>query len=148
MSQAPAPHTAQDLPPRLVLFDGVCGFCDRTVAWLIERDPAGRLRFAPLQGETARALRARHPEIPSEAETLVFVERGAEGDRVLLRSRAVLAACAALESPPRWLRWLALVPAPLREAGYRLFARLRYRLFGRLDACRVPSPEERERFLD
>ena len=53
-------------PSRLVLFDGVCGFCDRAVRWLIARDPAGRLRFAPPQGEADAALRERHPEIPRE----------------------------------------------------------------------------------
>jgi len=132
---------------RLVLFDGVCGFCDTTVRWLIERDPAARLRYAPLQGETAAGLRARHPEIPSDLETLVFVEREGAGERVHLRSRAALRVCAELQPPPAWLRWVAWLPTPLADLGYRLLARLRYRLFGRLDACRVPDDEERARFL-
>ena len=57
---APAPGATPAACERLVLFDGVCGFCDRLVGFLIERDAAERLRFAPLQGETAAALRARH----------------------------------------------------------------------------------------
>lgn len=131
----------------VVLFDGVCGFCDASVRWLRERDPVGRLRFAALQGETARALRERHPEIPEDGGSLVVVESVGGEERVRLRSAAVIAACGALERPPRWLRWLAAAPTPLADLGYRLFARVRYRFFGKLDACRVPSAEERARFL-
>lgn len=132
---------------RLVLFDGVCGFCDRTVHWLLERDPAERMHFAPLQGEAAATLRERHPEIPHDIDTLVLVERHAGEERVLLRSRAVLAVCAQLQPPPGWLPWVAWLPRPLADGAYRLFASLRYRLFGTLEACRVPSEQERARFL-
>ena len=66
----------------------------------------------------------------------------------VLRSRGILSACAQLDPAPGWLPWLRLVPRPLADLGYRLFARVRYRLFGRRDACRVPAPEERARFLE
>jgi len=132
---------------RLVLFDGVCGFCDASVRWLMERDPSGRLQFAPLQGEAAASLRARHPEIPSDIDTLVYVERTAAGEQVYLRSRAVLRIGAELEPRPGWLRLVAWLPAPIADLGYRLFASLRYRLFGKLDACRLPGADERGRFL-
>jgi predicted DCC family thiol-disulfide oxidoreductase YuxK len=135
-------------PAAIVLFDGVCAFCNGAVGWLMRRDPDGRLRFAPLQGETAARLRARHPEIPADLDTIVFVETVAGRERVSLRSEAVLRACAAIAGAPRWMRWLALVPRPLADLGYWLFARVRYRVFGRLDACRVPLPGERSRILD
>lgn len=133
---------------RLVLFDGVCAFCDRSVVWLMQRDPTGRLRFAPLQGETAAALRRRHPQIPDDIDTLVYVEACGGVERVHLRSAAMFRVLGQLERPPRWLRAVSWLPAPLADAGYRLFVSLRYRLFGKLDTCRVPSPEERDRFLD
>jgi len=135
------------LPPRLVLFDGVCGFCDRAVRWLLARDPAGRLRFAPLQGEAAAALRARHPEIPGENDTVVYVETVEGVERVFLRSEAVFRLIAQLDGPWRRLAWLRWIPRSIADLGYRLFARIRYRLFGRLDACPVPSPGERARFV-
>lgn len=144
MSASPQPAAAF---VHLVLFDGVCGFCDSAVQWLIERDPHGRLRFAPLQGELAAELRARHPEIPERLDTFVFVEARDGVERVSLRSRGVLAACALLDPAPRWLGWAWLVPRPLADLGYRLFARVRYRVFGRLDACKLPTPDERSRFL-
>ena len=132
----------------LVLFDGVCAFCHGAVRWLIERDPQARLRFAPLQGETAAALRQRHPELPGDLDTLVYVETMGGAERVYVRSEAVWRACAAIGALPRGLRWWARLPQPLADLGYRIFARLRYRVFGRLDACRLPEPGERERFLD
>lgn len=146
-SGAQDPGAAPASFERLVLFDGVCGFCDRLVGFLIERDAAARLRFAPLQGETAAALRARHPEIPVDLETLVYVDASGDSERVYLRSEAALRIFGELAGGWRRLRWLRVVPRPLRDAGYRLFARVRYRLFGRLSACRVPAPAERARFL-
>ncbi len=115
---------------------------------VLERDCEARLRFAPLQGPTAASLRARHPEIPEDVDTVVFVDASEGVERVFLRSEAILRIWEVLEPEARLPRWLRRVPRPLADLAYRIFAALRYRLFGRLDACRVPSPEERARFLD
>jgi predicted DCC family thiol-disulfide oxidoreductase YuxK len=147
MATAPAPQTARPCE-RLVLFDGVCGFCNASVRWLIERDRDARLRFAPLQGSTAARLRSRHPEIPQDLDTIVYVEDAGGAERVYLRSEAVWRSWAQVEPERPLLRWLRRVPRPLADLGYRIFARLRYRLFGRLPSCRVPTPDERARFLD
>lgn len=136
-----------DMPEHVLLFDGECGFCDGAVHWLLDRDPKGRLHFAPLQGSTAAALRARHPEIPADLDTAVLVERIAGEERVTLRSEAVLGALALLDSPWRRAAGLRILPRWLRDAAYALFARLRYRLFGRLESCRTPAPQQRSRFL-
>ncbi len=145
MAEAIASET-RALPPRLVLFDGVCGFCDDAVQWLLAHDPAGRLHFAPLQGETAARLRRLHPEIPEDLDTMVFVESEGGGSRVYLRSQAVWRTCAELSGPWRLLAWLRFLPRPLSDAGYRFFARNRYRWFGQLEACRIPDAAERRRF--
>jgi predicted DCC family thiol-disulfide oxidoreductase YuxK len=134
-------------PRRVVLFDGVCNFCDGAVRWLMDRDPEGRLHFAPLQGETAAALRARHPEIPEALETMVLVEGPPGSERVYLNSQAVFRTLAQLQSPWRHLAVLGRLPRFVTDAGYRAFARLRYRLFGRRDQCRIPTPAEAARFL-
>jgi predicted DCC family thiol-disulfide oxidoreductase YuxK len=151
MDGAPAQAAAASTRPafeRLVLFDGVCGFCDRMVRWLIQRDPQGRLRYAPLQGPTAAALRSRHPQIPGDIDTLVYVDASRGDERVYLRSEAIFRTCAELPRPPRLSRWVAPLPRFLTDFAYALFVRSRYRLFGKLDACRIPTPEERDRFLD
>jgi len=142
---SPAPVAA---PAGVVLFDGACAFCDAAVRWLVRRDPEARLRFAPLQGETAARLRTRHPEIPDGLATLVYVEGSGPGERVHLRSEAVFRACAAISGTPGWVGVAAQLPRAATDLGYRIFARLRYRVFGRLDACRVPGPGERARMLD
>jgi len=95
----------------------------------------------------AAALRRRHPEIPEDIDTLVYVEADMAGERVYLRSDAVFRVMAQITGPWRRLVWLRWIPRPLADAGYRLFARHRYRLFGRFDACRAPHPGERARFF-
>jgi predicted DCC family thiol-disulfide oxidoreductase YuxK len=136
---------SENTPVGIVLFDGQCGFCDGFVRWLLERDARGALRFAPLQGETAAELRAHHSEIPREHDTVVFVET--RGERVSLRSDAVLRILSLVDGPWRHIAILRWIPRILRDLPYRVFVRLRYRVFGRLDACPIPSPEEASRFL-
>ncbi len=132
------------LPARIVLYDGVCGFCNGSVRWLSAHDRGARLHYAPLQGETAAALRARHPEIPTALETIAFVEE----DRVSMQSAAVFRVLRELPAPWRWVAALSgLLPRALWDAAYRAFARRRYRWFGRLDACPIPPPALRARIL-
>lgn len=129
--------------PTIVYFDGVCGFCNRTVDFLLSRDPEAKLRFAPLQGETARE---RLPESDrATMDTLIVTQGGA----TYRRSAAVVRTLWQLSFVWRiagWLLWL--IPLPLRDLGYRLVAKVRYRLFGKLESCRLPKPGEAERFLD
>lgn len=129
-------------PSPLILYDGVCGLCGRTVRWLLRRD-GGRLWYAPLQGETAERLRARYPRIPRELDSVVLVEDG----RVYLRSKVFLHVARHLTRPWRWLHHLRWFPALLVDPAYWLVAKLRYRLFGKYDACRLPTTDERARFL-
>lgn len=133
---------------RLVLYDGQCGFCDATVQWLLDKDREGKLHFAPLDGPTAAGVRARHPRMPTGLDSLVYVEVDRSGrERVYWYSRAVFAICGQLPLPWRLARALLVIPQFLSDLGYRMFARIRYRIWGRLDACRIPRPEERARFL-
>lgn len=135
--------TDPELPPLLVLYDGVCGLCSRTVAWLAARDRQGRLAYAPLQGETAALLRRRHPEIPLDLDTVVLVEPG----RVHLRTRALLEIARHLGPPWRWASWLRWLPIAPLDLLYRLVARVRYRVWGRYESCRLPAGAARARHL-
>jgi predicted DCC family thiol-disulfide oxidoreductase YuxK len=132
-----------------VMFDGRCGLCDGAVRWLIRHDRRAALRFAPLEGAVAAAVRQRHPDLPAGDETFVLVESPeGTGERVRVRSDAALAALVRLGGAWRLAAALRVVPRPLRDVVYRWVARNRTRWFGRLDACRIPSPGERERFLE
>jgi predicted DCC family thiol-disulfide oxidoreductase YuxK len=127
----------------VLLYDGTCGFCARSVRWILRHERDRAIRFAPLQGPTAAALRAQHPRIPTALSTVVYVD----GGRAHLRSKAILHAARHLRAPWRWLRALRWIPGPVLDVGYRAVASLRYRIGGRVDACELPAPEERARFL-
>jgi predicted DCC family thiol-disulfide oxidoreductase YuxK len=128
----------------IILFDGGCNLCDASVRFVVDHDPDARFRFAPLQSQAAAALLARHGRrSPPEPQAVVLLE----GGRTWEGSDAVLRIARGLRGPWRLARVLAAVPRPLREAAYRLVARNRARWFGRRDACRVPAPELRARFL-
>ena len=127
----------------IVLYDGTCGLCHRSVQWLLRHERDHDVQFAPLQGETAATLRAQFPEIPTTLETVVLVEDG----HARLRSMAFLYVSRHLRAPWRWAyawRWL---PGFVLDLGYRLVAAVRYRIWGRVDHCDLPSPEQRARFL-
>jgi predicted DCC family thiol-disulfide oxidoreductase YuxK len=128
----------------IVLYDGVCGLCHRTVRFLLRHDPEGRLRFAALQSPLGRTLLTQHRLSPDALETLVLIE----GERASTRSAAVVGATRYLAPPWRHLALVRILPRAVRDWLYDWVAGSRYRWFGRLDACPLPSPSERERFLD
>ena len=134
----------------VVFFDGVCGLCDRLVRFLLPRDRRGVLRFAPLQGDLARQTLRKHGLDPADLDSVVVVSNWSLPDeRAFTRSRAVLLTLDALDGGWRVVAQVAqVVPLPLADAAYRLVARSRYRIFGRFDACQLPKPEWRDRFIE
>jgi len=144
----------KDIGDRLVvIFDGRCGFCNRSVRWFLTRDRNDRMRFIPSDAPAAAGLLARHGLASSAAEgnvgtILVVLFPGTPSERLLDRSAAVLVLLAQLPKPwPTVATILGWIPRRIRDLGYRLVARLRYRLFGRLDACPIPTAWEQNRFL-
>lgn len=132
------------LEPAVIYFDGVCGLCSRLVDFVIRRDPEGRFRFAALQSPRGEAI-LRMTGLPAGSLESVIVE---DGGRLYERSDAVLRVWRRLGFPWSLLAVGVIVPRPLRDALYGFVARRRYGWFGKRDACRVPTPAERERFLD
>lgn len=130
-------------PPPLVLYDGTCGLCARSVRWILRHEADRALRFAPLQGETAQEMRSRFPNIPSSIDTVVYID----GERAHLRSKAFLHLSRHLRAPWRWLHAIRWFPGFVLDLGYRLVAAVRYRVFGRVDGCDLPAPEDRARFM-
>ena len=127
----------------VLLFDGVCNLCHGVVRFVLDHDREARFRFAPLQSEVGRALLARFGLDADALDAVVLIdETGAH-----LRSDAALRVARRLGPPWSWLGPLAMIPRPLRDAVYDFIARHRYRWFGKKDACPLPRPEWRERFL-
>ncbi|HZI18584.1 MAG TPA: DCC1-like thiol-disulfide oxidoreductase family protein [Pyrinomonadaceae bacterium] len=132
----------------VLLYDGVCGFCNRSVQMILDRDRRGTLRFAALQSDFGRSVLARHPELEA-VDSVVFVERDARGgERVHVRSEASLRLAAYLGGFWKVFLFARLVPRPFRDYLYDLVARNRYRFFGKSDACMLPPPEVRSRFIE
>lgn len=134
---------------QVLLYDGLCGFCSRGVQRILRFESKKTMHFAALQSSYGRSILARHPEL-EDIDSVVLVESGAEADpeRVFVRSDALLHIARYLGGP--WNLTLAayIIPRPVRDYLYDQFAKRRYRWFGKLDACLVPSPEVRARFLD
>lgn len=145
--EAVAEWNATDLPVDpaahpVLFFDGVCGLCNTTVNRLIRWDGAGVLRFAPLQGETASRV------LPKEDVTTLASVVLLDGGGTHRRTDAVVRVLRHLGGRYRLLAAaLWLIPRPLRDVGYRFVAKFRYRVFGKKDTCRLPTAEERGRFL-
>lgn len=126
-----------------MLFDGVCNLCNGWVNFVIDRDPAGIFRFAPLQSEAARSYLERSGLPLDFLEGVVLIEDG----RCYIRSAAALRIVRRLRGPWPLFYGLVIVPRPFRDAAYRWIVQNRYRWFGKRDACRLSTPELANRFL-
>ena len=127
---------------RILFFDGVCGLCNWSVDFVLKRDTQGLIQFSPLQGDTARTLLP--PADLNDLDSVVLWVAG----RTYRKSAAVVRVLWSLG--PGWQiigTALWLIPLPIRNLGYTLVAKNRYRLFGKKETCRLPTPEERIRFL-
>ncbi len=131
----------------VLLYDGVCGFCNKTVQMILDRDRRGTMRFAALQSDYGRETVARHPELEG-VDSVVFVERAAEDERVYVRSGAALKVASYLGGLWKLFLCAYVVPRPVRDYLYDLFARNRYRFFGKSEQCMLPPAEARSRFID
>jgi predicted DCC family thiol-disulfide oxidoreductase YuxK len=150
----------------LILYDGVCGFCNYWVQFVLDHDPKGQFHFASLQSEIAQSILLRHKKDPNELSTVYLLENfepgsltrstdrsgtePQEAEKLYLRSEAALRIGSRLTSPlaPFLKAALFIFPAPLRDWGYKLVAHNRYKIAGKLESCRLPSSQERARFLD
>ena len=137
----------------LVVFDGRCGFCNRSVRWLLRRDRFDRLRFVPFKSPMIADLLRRNGIVGENSALnpstiLVVRDAGLPGQTDLVRSNAVIETLR--ELPPPWpalATLLRVIPRPLRDYGYMLIARWRFRLGNRLESCPLPTAAERARFL-
>jgi predicted DCC family thiol-disulfide oxidoreductase YuxK len=129
-----------------VFFDGVCGLCNRIVSFVLRNDTNCEFLFAPLQGETFQEAARRYPEMLREDSIFVLRQVGSSA-QILSQSDAILFIASRL---PKFC-WLArpgaIVPRFIRNYFYRFIAATRYPVWGKHESCRIPSLEERSRFL-
>lgn len=138
------------MTPPVLVYDGTCGFCSGAVRFVLKRDPGGALRFAPREGTFGRALIDRHPEL-GRIDSVFWVEHASAApgsERVLTESDAALSVARYLGGIWGLLALVRFLPRPLRDAAYRFVSHRRHRLGNPLVDGYVPTPEDRERFLD
>ena len=135
---------------KIVLYDGVCGLCNRLVQFLIVRDKNDRLLFAALQSDFAAKVLLRHGIDPKDLDTVQLIENYNEtNERVFGKSDAVARSLIELGGFWKLLGSIStFIPRFIRDRLYRLVARSRYRIFGKYETCMLPGPEQRSKFLD
>jgi predicted DCC family thiol-disulfide oxidoreductase YuxK len=125
----------------VILFDGVCNFCNGTINFLIRQDIKGRFKFAPLQSAAAQQL-LPHGHL-KKFDSVVFFD----GNQLSQKSTAVLQVLNRLPWYWKWTQVFWLVPRPVRDAVYDFIARNRYKWFGKKESCMIPTPEVKSRFI-
>ena len=138
------------MPHPILLYDGVCGLCNRFVQFILRRDRNAIFRFASLQSSLAARVLARHGANPTDLDTVyVAVNYDLPDEYILARSDAVGFVLNQLGGPWRSAAFLLqLLPKFLRDLVYNAIARHRYRIFGRSDTCTLPRDQDHTRFLD
>src|SRR4029453_1728236 len=127
----------------VILFDGVCNFCNGAVNLVINRDRQGYFKFAALQSAAGEELLDMYRIDKAETDSVVLIE----DDEAYIHSSAALRIVRRLPGPWPVLYGFIIVPEAIRDWAYKLFAKYRYRLFGRREECMIPTPEIRARFL-
>lgn len=126
---------------QILFFDGVCNLCNAFVDFLIQRDKEAKFTFAPLQGETAARLLPAH--IPAQLKSVVLYQDGKTWEK----SDAALVVLTELGGIWGLAKIFWLLPRVFRDAIYEFVAANRYKLFGKRETCRLPTPAEKSRFL-
>jgi predicted DCC family thiol-disulfide oxidoreductase YuxK len=143
----PGDATVGNVGGPVLLYDGVCGFCNGSVQFILRHEVRHTLRFAPLQSGFAAVMKRGHPEL-DEVDSLVWVEGAPSREQVAIRSAAAFKVADYLGGFWKLLLVFKIVPSFIRDFFYDIFARHRYRWFGKYQSCPIPSADTRSRFLD
>lgn len=130
-------------PHPVILFDGVCNLCNGAVQFVIRHDRSNTFRFASLQSEIARQMLIAAGLPSDKLDSIVIIQNG----RAYRESDAIVRIAKGLSGGWKALSWFGVIPKVLRDPMYRLIARNRYRMFGKQDACMIPTPELKAKFL-
>jgi len=127
----------------IILFDGVCNFCNSSVNFIIRHDKKQRCKFAALQSDVGKMLSQKHGIDQSKIDSIILVENG----NVYIKSSAILRITKNLNLLYPLLYGFIIIPKFIRDGVYDFIARNRYKWFGKKEACMIPSPEIKSRFI-
>ena len=127
----------------IIIFDGVCNFCNRTVNIILKHDKDNYFQFAPSQSNAAIEIMQQHRIDQKAIASVILVDK----EIVYTKTDAVIQIATHLNGWPKIFRFIKLIPKPIRNFGYDLIANNRYRLFGKKASCMIPDASIRHRFL-
>ena len=127
----------------IILFDGICNFCNGSVNFVIKRDKKSQVKYAALQSEAGQQLLKQFNLPTTEFNSFIFIEAG----KVYTQSTGALKVCKYLNALWPLLYGLIIVPRFIRDGIYNRLAKNRYKWFGKKDQCMIPAPGVKERFL-
>lgn len=131
------------LPTNIILFDGVCNFCNSTVNFVIKRDRKASLHFAPLQSDIGQQLLKEHHLPTDKMNSFIFIEKG----KAYTQSTAALKVCKYLRRLWPLFYSFIIIPKFIRNGIYDWIAKNRYKWFGKKQECMIPTADVRNRFL-
>jgi len=128
----------------IILFDGVCNLCNNAITFIIQRDPKDRFMYAPLQSEAGAFLLKKHNIDPEKTDSIILIKNG----KAYIKSTAALHIAKGLKGGWPVLAGFLIIPNLIRNAVYDYIAKNRYKWFGKKDACMIPTPALKAKFLD
>jgi predicted DCC family thiol-disulfide oxidoreductase YuxK len=127
----------------IILFDGVCNFCNSSVNFVMKHDKKDRFRFAPLQSDTGKKILQQFHEDTDATDSVILIENSG----LYKRSTAILRIAKRLGGAYVLLYGFMIVPRFLRDAVYNFIGRNRYKWFGKKDSCMIPTEEVKKKFI-
>lgn len=127
----------------IVIYDGVCGFCDASIQFVLDQKPSQQLRFVSFQSETGQQIMAKFG-LEINLDTIILVEKGI----VYQKAKAFLSILTYVESSYRFASYLRFIPSFISNVFYDIIAKYRYKIMGKVQQCRLLSPTERQFFLE
>jgi predicted DCC family thiol-disulfide oxidoreductase YuxK len=128
---------------QIILFDGVCNFCNSSINFIIDHDPEKHFKFAPLQSEVGQEILAQFNKNTKDFDSVILLK----DNQLYQKSEAAIEITKHLSGAWKYLAVFGILPAFFLNFFYDIIARNRYRIFGKTETCRIPTPELRERFL-
>ena len=128
----------------VILFDGVCNFCNGTINWILQHDKKNEFRFATLQSTYGKQVVERFKLTSDYLDTVILIEN----EKVYLRSQAILRIIKRIGGIYSILGIFSIVPAPILNFFYNIVAKYRYRWFGKRESCMVPDASIKQKFIE
>ena len=127
----------------IILFDGICNLCDGAVKFVIKHDPENQFLFASLQSEAGQRLLKQYKLPVENFNSFILIQ----DEKVYSKSTGALKVARQIKGVWSWLYIFIIIPSFIRDAVYAWIAQNRYKWFGKKEACMIPTPELKARFL-